>query len=120
MAISIDTTAVNWGLAKITHAFESIAPTMSGLTHDFVAYMVTRQVISSAMWSVLAITTFIIMVWVFVKSIDNGDMDEAKTGLGFMSFSLCIISVIVFVAQLSNLILAIKYPVIFAIMHTVK
>jgi len=119
MAMSIDTVSVNWGIAKLTHAFDGIAPTLSGLTHEYVQYMVTQQVVWSASWGLLAALLFFGAIAGFIFSVRN-DTNESMPILSVLSFISSAVSVIIFITQLSNLILALKYPTIFAIMHTVK
>ena len=40
-----DTTAVNFGIAKLTQAFQSIAPSIQSVSEKYVQYTVMKEVI---------------------------------------------------------------------------
>ena len=115
----MDTTAINFGISKLTEAFSAIQPKVSELTAQFIQFKVFEQLA----YNVLALVSIPIIIFLYIPVAKYG---KGKGGfnkydqVGFMTPTIILIfcmifAVIIGIIMIPDSLLAIKFPEVFAI-----
>ena len=114
----IDTTAINFGIAKLSQEFEKAAPTLQSVGTKYVHYVVAKAIIMFPICLILLSVLIAVELWLIKKakkSIKEGG-DEVLWGVGCIFVGLAVVGF--FIATMCsgyNMALAIWCPDMYTI-----
>ena len=108
----MDTTAIDYGINKLTAAFEKLAS--SEITAEFVRYSVFETV--SAFWILLSVTLMLLTVVVIgLYFMHKRPWGDRWVFVSAISAALFVLTFTMFIVQTHDMLCAKKYPEMYAI-----